>query len=176
MSSMPPLLQSGRGRVLLAALAGLVVAGVVIGLGVAWLSTRALDAVGLDSPDSSSGRQTATGPDPATPTPSQPSTAPPTTTTPGPRDATLTASPRQVDSYETITLAGRIPGLAPGTSLQIERRLGDSVWELFPVSATSGENGTFSVVVETGQTGRNEFRLSVAGTARRTPAAAVVVG
>ncbi len=184
MSSLPPFIPEGRGRVLLGALAGLVVTGVVVGLVVAWLSTRVLDAAGLDEPataDDAQPQQTTPEPPPdtgPTPEPSQPSTAPPSTTatTPGPREPTLTASPRQVATYEPITLAGRFPGLVPGTSLQIERRIGDSAWELFPVSVTSGENGTFSVVVETGQTGRNEFRLTVAGTVRATPDVSVLVG
>jgi hypothetical protein len=73
-------------------------------------------------------------------------------------------------------LTGRFPGLAAGTSLQIERRIGGSAWELFPVSLTSGADGSFSVVVQTSQVGENEFRLSVPGTVRVSPAAPVTVG
>jgi hypothetical protein len=181
-SSLPPFQQRGRGRVLLAALAGLVVAGVVIGLVVAWLSTRVLDAAGLDDPyptippgrtaDLPSQPPEGTAPETSERTPDVQTPA----TTAGPREPTLTASPRQVGADEPITLTGRFPGLAAGTALEIERRIGGSAWELFPVTLTSGANGSFSVVVQTGQVGENEFRLSVPGTSRVSPSAPVTVG
>jgi hypothetical protein len=160
-----------------------VVAGVVIGLTVAWLSTRILDAAGLDDPyptipPERTVAQRNQAPDDTTPEPSDPTTATPSspTTTPGLREPTLTASPSQVGADEPITLSGRFPGLPAGTSLQIERRIGGSAWELFPVSLTSGDNGSFSVIVQTGQVGDNEFRLSVPGTVRVSPAVPVSVG
>jgi hypothetical protein len=181
-SSLPPFLQRGRGRVLLAALIGLVVAGVVIGLAVAWLSTRVLDAAGLDDPyptipPERTVAQRGQSPDDTAPDQSErtPAAQTPATTT-AVKDPTLTASPRQVGPNEPISLTGRFPGLAAGTSLQIERRIGGSPWELFPVSLTSGEDGSFSVIVQTGQVGENEFRLSVPGTTRVSPPAPVTVG
>ena len=176
MSSMPPFLRGHRGRVLLGSVAGLVVAGVVIGLLIAWLSTSVLNAVGLDTSATTAPPAQSTSAEPSQPSSSEtpPTTAPSSSAT-SPRGPTLTASPASVGTYDPITLRGRFPGLASGTSLQIERRENGS-WVLFPVGLTSGAGGSFSTFIQTGHTGENEFRVSVPGSALSTPTVIVTVG
>jgi hypothetical protein len=164
----------------LSAVAGLIVTGVVVGLVIAWLSTTVLKSVGLDTSETSP-EPTAAEPTPSSSpqtTPDEPD--PTTTTTPPPTtpgtEPTLTASPSQVGVYDEISLRGSFPRLAPGTPLQIERRVGGGAWALFPVSLNSEAGGRFSTIVQTGQTGQNMFRVSVPTTGLTTPAVGVLVG
>ena len=178
MSWLPEFVRGPRGRILIGSVAGLVVAGVLIGLLVAWLSTSVLNAVGLDTDETAPRPVTTSQPTEPSSTPERSDTtsatpsAPPTSK----KDPTLTATPSQVGAYDEITLTGRFPGLAPGTDLQIQRRVGSGAWELFPVSLSSGAGGRFSTFVQTGQTGENEFRIKVPTSGLTTPIAAVLVG
>ena len=188
MSPLPSMLRGHRGRVLTATIAGLVVSGVLIGLGIAWVGTTALEAAGLDTSETT---PPPTSPDPepdpsaqpsADPSGGDPSTSPdvpskpPPSTKPPPENPTLTAAPTQVGTYDDIALSGKFPGLAAGMALQIERRLDGGPWELFPVSLSSGDGGTFSTTVQTGQAGENDFRVSVPGSLLSTPTVSVLVG
>jgi hypothetical protein len=179
-SSLPPFLRGNRGRLLLGTVAGLVVTGVVIGLILAWLSTTVLKAAGLDtsksSPEPTAAEPTGTGSPPTTPEAADPTTttAPPPTTSA--TEPTLTASPSRVGVYDEISLSGTFPRLAPGTPLQIERRVGGGAWALFPVSLDSEAGGQFSTIVQTGQSGQNMFRVTVPTTGLTTPVAGVRVG
>lgn len=181
MSSDPPFWRGSRLRVLLGSLAGLIAAGVVIGLVIAWAGTTVLQAAGLDTD--------ATTPPPATTepsrTPSDPGTTPETTEPSQPSEPSssatavpepeLTASPTSVSSMEQIDLDGRFPGLPAGTALQIERKEGGT-WSLFPVSLSAGVDGTFSTYVQTGQLGPNQFRVTNPSSGQSTPVVTVQVG
>jgi len=166
----------------LAGLAALVTVGVVLGLLLAWASTEVLDATGIaDDGSNPSEPVLELPPDAATstgPTGNGPGSTEPTSATPRPSpsgDGTLTASPEAADSFEQVTLSGRLPGVAAGTSLQVERREGGS-WVTFPVTVTTDASGGFSTFVELGQVGPNELRLVLPGSTRSTPQVTVTVG
>lgn len=164
-------------RLILVVLAALVTVGVVVGLMLSWVGTSALRAAGLDDADPEP-RQS--GPAvTSTPKPSAPTAAPgddePTTpsstrtrSTPTPSAGSLRASPATAGSFEQVTLSGRLPGVAPGTSLQVERREGGG-WVPFPASTTTAASGSFSTFVALGQLGANVMRVVIPGTQRSTP-------
>ncbi len=181
MSAEPPFWRGPRGRVLWASLAGLVAAGIVIGLLIAWVSTSALKAAGLDTDATTAPPPRSTQPpddeSTSTPEPTQDTTSsePTTTETTPEQQPTLTASPLSVSSMGEIDLDGRFPGLPAGTALQIERKEAGT-WALFPVSLSTNEGGTFSTYVQTGQPGPNQFRVTNPSTGESTPVVTVQVG
>ncbi len=184
MSSEPPFWRGPRGRVLLGSLAGLVAAGIIIGLVIAWASTTVLEAAGLDTDATTRppAAQQTTEPS-ETPTESETTTEttepsePSSSSTPPQQqqEPELTASPTAVSSMEQIDLDGRFPGLPAGTALQIERKEGGT-WTLFPVSLSTGEGGSFSTYVQTGQSGPNQFRVTNPSSGQSTPVVTVRVG
>jgi hypothetical protein len=183
-----------RNRAILFSLVTLVVIGVVVGLTVGWLSSRAVDSAGLDDVHAPDNQPGISEPDPiddftATPSPSddaeQTPTEPsePTHTTPSkppeptktrkPNEPTLNASPMQASTSEEVSLTGRFPGLGAGVYLQVQRREG-GVWTDFPVDMTTDQGGTYSTYVITGQTGPNLFRIT-AETGESTPMVVVQI-
>ena len=84
---------------------------------------------------------------------------------------TLTATPSTVGSYQRINLVGSYPG-GNGSVLQVQRREGG--WADFPTTATV-EGGRFGTYVESGQTGRNYFRVLDERTGRASSPVAVVI-
>lgn len=110
---------------------------------------------------------------PSSPTPSVTS-SPSKSPTPRPerrQRITLTASPSTVGSYQRINLVGSYPG-GNGSVLQVQRREGG--WVDFPTTATV-EGGRFGTYVESGQTGRNYFRVLDERTGRASGAVSVVI-
>jgi hypothetical protein len=169
-----------RNRAILFSLVTLVVIGVVVGLGVGWLGSRAVDSTGIDDVEAPDNQTGVSEPDPiddftATPSPSDeveetPTEPPePTHTTPStpaeptktrkPPGPTLHASPMQATTSEQVSLTGRFPGLGAGVYLQVERREG-GVWTEFPVDMTTDPGGTYSTWIITGHTGPNLFRIT----------------
>ena len=178
-SSEPPFWRGSRGRVLLASLAGLIAAGIVIGLVIAWASTTVLEAAGLDTdattrpPATRTTEPTET--DPETTEESTEPTEPSSSSTPKMQQPQLSATPTSVSSMEQIDLDGRFPGLPAGTALQIERKE-SGTWTLFPVSLSTGDGGSFSTYVQTGQPGPNQFRVTNPSTGESTPIVTIQVG
>jgi hypothetical protein len=172
-----------RNRAILFSLVTLVVIGVVVGLTVGWLGSRAVDSAGIDDVQAPDNQPGVSEPDPiddftATPspsddveeTPTEPSE--PTYTTPSkptepteptktrkPNEPTLNASPMQASTSEQVSLTGRFPGLGAGVYLQVERREG-GVWTDFPVDMTTDPGGSYSTWIITGHTGPNLFRIT----------------
>lgn len=68
----------------------------------------------------------------------------------------LQAGQNSVGSMDRIDLTGTYQG-GDGSILQVQRRQGDA-WEDFPVTAPVSD-GTFSTYVQTGQSGKNRFRV-----------------
>ncbi|HYJ70707.1 MAG TPA: hypothetical protein VEX15_23885 [Nocardioidaceae bacterium] len=168
-----------RNRAILFGLVTLLVLGIVVGLSVGWLGSRAVDSTGMDdvkAPDNQPGvseddpiddfTASSTPTDdveettePTEPTETTEPTVTETTETEEPREPTITASPVTAKEMEEVYLTGRFPGLGPDISLQVERKEG-GVWADFPVTATTDERGAYSTYVQTGQTGANSFRVT----------------
>ena len=181
MTSEPPFWRGPRGRVLLGSIAGLVAAGIIIGLVIAWASTSVLEAAGLDTDATTRppAEPTAEPTETTSPTETPPETTEPTepssSSTPPQQAPQLRATPTAVSSMEQIDLDGRFPGLPAGTALQIERKEGGT-WTLFPVSLSTGEGGSFSTYVQTGQLGPNQFRVTNPSSGQSTPVVTIQVG
>lgn len=184
-----------RNRAILFGLVTLVVLGVIVGLSVGWLGSRAVDSTGIDEVEAPRGdpgntedpyedftaspsepEETDTT-EPSEPTETEPSTPtePPETRKPRkPRGPTLHASPSTASGNEQVTLSGRFPGLASGVTLAVERREG-GVWASFAdVTTTTERRGRFSTWIWTGQSGRNLFRVT-AETGVSTPPVVVQI-
>jgi cytoskeletal protein RodZ len=185
-----------RNRAILYGLATLVVIGIVVGVSLGWLTSRAVDSTGIDDVKAPDNQPGVTENDPiddftASSSPTHdtdettPTTPPTETNEPPPtkptkthkprnhREPTLTASPMTADTYEDISLSGRFPGLGAGVALQVERKEG-GVWTSFPVSMSTDSGGTYSITVSTGHSGPNPFRVT-AETGESTPAVIVEI-
>ena len=166
-----------RNRAIVFGLVTLVVLGIVIGLSVGILGSRAVDSTGIDdvrAPNNPGGptddpiEDFTAGPTPTEDTfepttPDEPTeTTEPSPTEPSktrdPREATLNASPLQANTSEQVSLTGRFPGLGAGILLQVQRREG-GVWTDFPVTMTTDHGGVYSTWIITGHTGPNRFRI-----------------
>jgi hypothetical protein len=186
-----------RNRAILFGVVTLVVVGAIVGLGVGWLGSRAVDSTGIDDVEAPDDGRPGVTNDPYedfTASPSEPedtegtTTEPtePTETTPTtpteptktrksrePREPTLNASPTQASTSEQVSLTGRFPGMGSGVSLQVERKEG-GVWTDFPVTMTTNERGTYSTWIITGHTGPNRFRIT-SETGESTPTVIVQI-
>lgn len=166
-----------RNRLIGFSVLGLVAVGVVVGLLVGGLGLAAVRTADIGAAEET---KAAERPEPsAEPTEAEPTTEP----TPTPRErptrdpdrALLRASPTQVGPFEQIDLTGRMPEVGAGVTLQVQRLLGGT-WSDFPVNPVTGDGGQFSTFVETGQAGRNVFRLTDPTSGATTPRVAVSVG
>lgn len=72
----------------------------------------------------------------------------------------LSAEPTSVGANETVRLTGRLEPPAGGVSLQVQRSLDGGDWSDFPVTATTREDGSIDITVESGRAGENRFRLT----------------
>lgn len=111
----------------------------------------------------------------ATPTP-LPTTAP----TPAPTSAepkpSLTTDSERVPPGERFPLRGRIPGVAKGTSLQVQVKDGSSPWDDFPITTPARAGGKFETVIYTSRTGDRKFRLIDKASGKKTPTLHVTIG
>lgn len=167
-----------RNRTVVFSVLGLVTIGVLLGLlvgGLGLAATRTVDLGGDETPTSQASEEESDGPssDASETEPTEDETA--TTEEPDESDATLVASPTAVASYEEIDLSGTFPKLGPGVTLQVQRREGGT-WTDFPVTATTGDGGTFATFVQTGQIGTSKFRMMAIDTGETTPSVKVEVG
>lgn len=118
-----------------------------------------------------------TGPDTTSPSPTPtPSPTPSPSPTkkpkpPAPR-IVLAARPTQAASFERIYLTGHYRG-GEGHSLQVQRFQGG--WTDFPVTTTVHGAG-FSTYVQSGNSGRNRFRVLDPATGRASNPVNVVIG
>jgi hypothetical protein len=180
-----------RNRAILFGLVTLVVIGAIVGLGVGWLGSRAVDSTGIDEVEAPPGdggssedpfedftaspseSEDTDATEPTEPTETVPTTPTEPTETREPREPTLNASPLTATTFEQVYLTGRFPGLGAGVALQVERREG-GVWTEFPVDTTTDPRGTYSTYVQTGHTGPNRFRIT-AETGESTPIVVVQI-
>lgn len=181
-----------RNRAILYGVVTLVVLGIIVGLSVGWLGSRAVDSTGMDDveaprgdsglPDDEYSDFTA-GPtetdepsdiEPTEPVETTPTTPTETTETHEPREPTLTASPATATEMEEVYLTGRFPGLAAGVTLYVERKEGGAWAEFADITTTTDELGTYSTYVQTGHTGPNRFRIT-AETGESTPTVVVQI-
>ena len=168
-----------RNRAILFGLVTMVVIGVVLGLTVGILSSRAVDSTGIDDvkapknlPGPSNGPygDFTAGPTPTEDTfePTEPTTpsesSEPTPTKPTKKhdrnEPTLNASPETASGSEQVTLTGRFPGLGAGVSVAVERKEGGSWADFAGVTMTTEHGGHFSTWIWTGQSGANLFRVT----------------
>jgi len=165
-----------RNRLIGFSVLGLVAAGVVIGLLVGGLGLAAVRTadIGTEDETSSAPRTEPAEPEETEPS-SEPTAQPSDRPTRDPDRGVLRASPTQVGPFEEIDLVGRIPGVGAGVTLQVQRRLGGT-WSDFPVNPVTGDGGTFSTFIQTGQAGRNVFRLLDPASGAATLRAVVDVG
>jgi hypothetical protein len=180
-----------RNRAILFGVATLVVLGIVVGLSVGWLGSRAVDSTGIDEVEAPEGQadpsdefsdftagpspteETSDTTEPTEPTETEP-TQTETTETEDPREPTIAASPETASEMEEVTLAGRFPGLGAGVTLFIERKEGGAWTSFADLTATTGAGGTYSTFIQTGQTGQNRFRLT-AESGESTPTVVVEI-
>jgi hypothetical protein len=184
-----------RNRAILFGVVTLVVVGAIVGLGVGWLGSRAVDSTGIDDVEAPEDGRPGVGNDPFedfTASPSEPedtetTTTEPTETTPTtpteptktrksrePREPTLNASPTQASTFERVSLTGRFPGMNAGVTLFVERKEGGSWSSFADVTMTTDRRGTYSTWIETGQTGPNRFRIT-SETGESTPTVVVQI-
>nr|CAA9332983.1 MAG: hypothetical protein AVDCRST_MAG46-1529 [uncultured Nocardioidaceae bacterium] len=166
-----------RNRTVVFSVLGLVTIGVLLGLLVGGLGLAAVRTVDVGSDDSPTSQASEESDEPTSDATDTEPTEDETTTTvePDESDATLVASPTEVGSYEEIDLSGSFPELGPGVTLQVQRRE-SGTWTDFPVTATTGEGGTFATFVQTGVLGTNKFRMMALDTGETTPTVKVEVG
>jgi hypothetical protein len=165
-----------RNRTVVFSVLGLVTIGVLLGLLVGGLGLAAVRTVNLGGEESPTSQASEDREEPSSDaSETEPTEDETTTREPDRSEATLVASPAAVGSYEEIDLSGRFPKLGPGVTLQVQRREG-STWTDFPVTATTGEGGTFATYVQTGQLGTNKFRMMAVDTGETTPTVTVEVG
>ncbi|MGN6522627.1 MAG: hypothetical protein ACTHMZ_05420 [Actinomycetes bacterium] len=101
----------------------------------------------------------ASGPTGAT-TSASPTASPSASTTPTPSPSgpiSLSVDPATVSPGQRARLSGSAPGQAGG-SLQVQR-LTDGQWRDFPVTASVGDDGSFSVSIATSRRGDSQFRV-----------------
>jgi hypothetical protein len=182
-----------RNRAIMFGLVTLVVLGIVLGLSLGFLGSRAVDSTGLDdvrAPSNPAGptedpiEDFTAGPTPTEDTfepttPSEPTeTTEPTPTEPSktrdPRGPTLVASPQTASDSEQVTLSGRFPGLGSGVTVAVERKEGGSWAGFADVTMTTDQGGKFSTWIWTGQSGRNLFRVT-AENGKSTPPVVVQI-
>lgn len=179
-----------RGRPILTGLAALVGVGMVVGGLMSLAALLGVSVLGLSGGDDeetqSAARESMVVP---TPTPTDRETGPQMTLAPGEPTPTTTptqsaepekseiqlnASPSSVSPMGRIDLTGTYPG-GDGAILQVQRKQEGQDWEDFPVDA-SVSNGTFRTWIQTGRTGRNEFRMMDTSSGRTSNVVAVTIG
>ena len=183
--------QGQRNRSLVKILGGLAVTGVVLGLFVGLLGAGFVNALGISGSDTPvvasapaetkkpakpSATATTSSPPPKTkPTTASPppKTKPPRQKKPDEQGAELVVSPTSASPGSRISMTGTVPGVGPGTSLQVQRLEGGE-WTDFPVSVTVAADGTFSTYIITDRTGAAWFRLASGSDA--TPRVRVRIG
>lgn len=165
-----------RNRLIGFSVLGLVAVGVVLGLLVGGLGLAAVRTadLGTDEETTSAPRSEPTEEPSQTEAPPEPTEEPSERPTRDPDQAVLRVAPQQVGTFDQIDLTGRIPEVGAGVTLQVQRRMG-GVWTDFPVNPVTGDGGTFSTFVQTGQAGRNVFRLVDPTSGAATPGAGVEV-
>ncbi len=182
-----------RNRAIVFGLVTLVVLGIIIGLSVGLLGSRAVDSTGIDdvqAPNNPAGPSD----DPiddftATPTPTEKTedtfepTDPTETTEPSPtepsktrdpEEPTLNATPLTAQTFQRVSLTGRFPGLDAGVTLFVERKEGGSWGSFADLTMTTDQSGSYSTWIETGHTGPNRFRIT-AETGESTPTVVVQI-
>lgn len=159
---------------------------VVIGIGIGLLGgfggAAVLRAVGLKDLEPVPVSTTADAVQPsvstsasASPSPT-PATSPSATATDEPdEEASLVANPRRVAPGQRITLSGELAEGEPGARLQVQRKENGS-WADFPVQGTLDSSQEFDMQISTSRTGRQEFRILIAGTDIATPSVTVTIG
>jgi hypothetical protein len=182
-----------RNRAIMFGLVTLVVLGTIVGLGVGWLGSRAVDSTGIDDVEPPDDGRPGIADDPfedftagpsetedtAEPTePTESETTPTTPTEPtktrDPREPTLNAAPMTADEFERVALTGRFPGMDAGMTLYVERKEGGAWSSFADVTMTTDQGGTYSTWIETGQTGPNRFRIT-AESGESTPTVTVQI-
>lgn len=179
----------GEGRPVLTGLAALVGVAVVVGLVLGGAALAATQVLGLDGETGSAETSSAESLYLPTPSKTPDSTDPAYTLAPeesadsseeeSPSESesedegiTLSANQTEVGPMENIDLTGVYPG-GEGAILQVER-LADGTWIEFPVTA-SVSNKTFTTYVQTGQLGKNKFRVKDSDTGETSNEVTVTV-
>ena len=170
-----------RNKLLVKVLLGLVLCGLVFGAAIGFISTSALDALGLkEQPQAEQTTErepvalnTLAPKDDETTSPSDEETPAEKPTTPKPKGS-LNAAPSSVPPGGLVTLTGRLRSAA-GQTLQVQRQE-DGTWTDFPVTATVGSDGTFTTSIQSERVGEWKFRLKSTSTTAKTPVTIVTIG
>jgi hypothetical protein len=155
--------RSVTGRGVLIAVAILVAAGAVLGIGGGLLGGSLLGGIKASAPPPPAPRASA-GPT-VTPTPSAHSSsaaAAATTAAPTPTPQTLTAQADKTSAKpgERITITGTYAGAPAGTSLQVQRKIGDGDWKDFPARTRTDSSGGYDVWMRTSVKGSQQIRVA----------------
>ncbi|MFT4189525.1 MAG: acyl carrier protein [Aeromicrobium sp.] len=155
------------------------VVGILVGVGLGFGASGALDSAGLGKADLP----------PLTTTPTtEPTDEPTETPSPEPTaeetaepEPTLTTSASTVPPGERFTLEGVLPQLDAGAPLRVQVRETESdAWEDFPVDFAADEGGAFHTQVYTSRTGAREWRVTALETEGddevATPPVTVTIG
>jgi len=156
----------------------MIVVGAIVGVAIGFGVSTVLDSAGLGSADLPPISTSPTADEDeeteatSTPTPS-PTDQPSEDATPEP---TLAASATTVPPGQRFTLSGAIPAVGAGAQLRVQVKDAGSDWDDFPVTLTTGTDGSFSAEVYTSRTGAREWRLIEPTTGQATPAVTVTIG
>ena len=153
--------------------AWMVIAGGALGLAFGLGGAAVVGATGLGSVDLPPLVAPTTTPTPTTPPPTTPAPAPTDDAVPPP---TLTAESGQVSPGQRFRLSGAFAELGKGAVLQVQVRDPGADWDDFPITTTTGANGSYATVIYTSRTGKREFRMLHKDTDTASPVVTVQIG
>ncbi len=154
----------------------MVILGAIVGVALGFALAAGLKSAGLGESDlppiaaPTTAVTTEPSPEPTT------ATATPEPDEPAVPEPTLTASSDTVPPGQRFSLTGALPAAGPGVELRVQVKDPAGAWDDFPVTLTTGENGSFTAEVYTSRTGKREWRLVQSGTDLATPSVAVTIG
>lgn len=155
-----------------------VAAGVVIGLSVGLLGSRAVGSLGLDQVNLPPIVAPSAAPTTAPPT-EEPSPEP---TEPAdseePAKPTFSVDSAQVAPGDRFRISGTFPDVPAGTVLDVEvRDEGQGEYESFAgVTTTVKDDGSYTTVLYTSRTGAREFRVRIKDSDTVSPSAKITIG
>lgn len=142
--------------------------GAVLGLGgAALINATGMKDVSITAPPAPSSTATSTKPT------STPSASPSATAEPEP---TLTTETTDIAPGEKLRLTGAFPELGKGATLQVQVKDAGGVWDDFPVTTKTSDDGEYATLIYTTRTGERQVRMLHEATDTATPAITITIG
>ncbi len=156
--------------------ARMVIAGLAIGLVLAFAGVALINASGIKDIEPPSAAPTTSAPEATTAAPKPSPTATPSPTEKTEAPPTLSAEPTSASPGEQIVLEGTFEKAGDGATLQVQIKDPGTKWDIFPVTTKTGAYGEFRTIVRTTRTGKRQFRMLDTATDKTTPAVTVTIG